>query len=277
MAGSEQGLVAQFATEIVARSRLLPTEQIGMALVCDTTRIERVKVTGGFGWRVCVNGKPDAALTFGRWYTAEAVRIFFRTAQHERAKLNKELIEDENNFFVSTKQGLTVERLHRFASAKEVNAHLATIVKFLNAFPVAIVVVAVTVSQPNQAMARRTRKKKAIARRTRTRRTQCESTLTSARPVATSTSSTDPPFTLRVRIGGRRGGLELAAQHSHIAPRTPPIPPHWSHHSPCAMSPAVCRRLRGTQSCAVGGQSHRSITGVRVSPVSEGGLKLRCF
>ena len=116
---------------------------------------------------------PDAALTFGRWYTAEAVRIFFRTAQHERAKLNKELIEDENNFFVSTKQGLTVERLHRFASAKEVNAHLATIVKFLNAFPVAIVetpmpVVAVTVSQPNQAMARRTRKKKAIARRTRT-------------------------------------------------------------------------------------------------------------
>ena len=111
---------------------------------------------------------PDAALTFGRWYTAEAVRIFFRTAQHERAKLNKELMEDENNFFVSTKQGLTVERLHRFASAKEVNAHLATIVKFLNAFPVAIVVVAVTVSQPNQAMARRTRKKKAIARRTRT-------------------------------------------------------------------------------------------------------------
>ena len=157
MAGSEQGLVAQFATEIVARSRLLPTEQIGMALVCDTTRIERVKVTGGFGWRVCVNGKPDAALTFGRWYTAEAVRIFFRTAQHERAKLNKELMEDENNFFVSTKQGLTVERLHRFASAKEVNAHLATIVKFLNAYPVAIVetpmpVVAVTVSQtpPNQ-------------------------------------------------------------------------------------------------------------------------------
>ena len=51
---------------------------------------------------------------------------------------------------------------------------------------------------------------------------------------------------------------------------------------PCAVSLAKCRRYRGTLSSADwasegGGQSHRSVTGVWVSLVSEARAKLRIF
>ena len=91
----------------------------------------------------------------------------------------------------------------------------------------------------------------------------------------------------------RRGeGVGSNSPRNISPPQDPPLPPSWSHHlepqplgfapSPCVVSPAMCRRLRGTLSCVVrasggGGQSHRSDTGVWVSPVSEGGLKVRIF
>ena len=51
---------------------------------------------------------------------------------------------------------------------------------------------------------------------------------------------------------------------------------------PSQVSPAKCRRSRGMLSCVSragggGGQSHRSVTGVWVSPASEARAKLRIF
>ena len=93
------------------------------------------------------------------------------------------------------------------------------------------------------------------------------------------------------RGSARRGGrLEFAAQHfTPTGLRPPPlmVPPPRTPilgfaPSPCAVSPAMCRRFRGTQSCVVrasggGGQSLWSDTGVVLSLVSEGGLKVRIF
>ena len=105
-------------------------------------------------------------------------------------------------------------------------------------------------------------------------------------------------FVPSVVRGGFVGRLNLESPSSvldcvHFAPTQDPRPPppHWSHHP----APQSCLRTlssRGVPRCVVavfgarypvqsgqvsggGGQSHRSVTGVWVSPVSEGGLKLR--
>ena len=83
-------------------------------------------------------------------------------------------------------------------------------------------------------------------------------------------------------------GAERILQQNSLAQHTPRE--HFPERTkekgfappPCAVSLAMCRRYRGTLSCAGrasggGGQSPWSDTGVWVSPVSEGGKKVRIF